>query len=557
MPQDAFTLRYVKNELQELFVGGRISKINQPEKDLLTLLIYTAKGTVKLDICLSAKYCRVSAGERTDLPNPKTAPNFCMLLRKHLQNAEILAVGQLGFERVLYLDFNCFSEFEVTKMRLYLEIMGKYSNAVLVKDGVIAGALKTASLETGARRIMMSGAKYVPPERQDKADPTSFEELKAAFEGKSGDAAKFIADRVAGIAYVTARDIVALYGEGVTAEQLFTYVNGESCTPCIEFADGAPADFKARYVAGAKRCESLLAAQAEFYGYAVEKKRFDDKKRKLSSAISSAEKKVEKRLAQTFDKLSECEKAEEIKLKGELITSNIYAIQRGMNSFEAINYYDENAGKIKIELDVRLTPSQNAQKYYKRYQKLKRTALTLNAQKRESEERLAYLKSIAGNLEYAEKIEDLTGTEEELIALALLPAPKTAVKKGAKSAPERLRTYNFGGFKVVCGRNNMQNERLTKGLAPADIWLHVKTYHSCHAAIITEGKAPDDGVIKFAAEVCAYYSEARGRDRVAVDYTQKKFVKKPKNANAGFVTYTDYRTINVSPDRHTEDIENE
>ena len=124
MPQDAFTLRYVCKELNELFVGGKISKINQPEKDLLSLLIYTHCGTVKLDIDLSAKYCRVSAGEKNDLPNPKTAPNFCMLLRKHLQNAEITDIKQVGFERVLYFDFKCFSEFEVTDMRLYLEIMG-------------------------------------------------------------------------------------------------------------------------------------------------------------------------------------------------------------------------------------------------------------------------------------------------------------------------------------------------------------------------------------------------------------------------------------------------
>ena len=197
MPQDAFTLRYVVRELNDLFTGGKISKINQPEKDWLSLLIYTRKGTVKLDIGLSAKYCRVSVGENTDTPNPKTAPNFCMLLRKHLQNAEITAVGQAGFERVVYFDFKCFSEFEITPMRLYLEIMGKYSNAILVKDGVIVGALKTASLETGARRVTLSGAKYLPPEKQDKADPTDLKALADAFENKSGDAVKYISACVA------------------------------------------------------------------------------------------------------------------------------------------------------------------------------------------------------------------------------------------------------------------------------------------------------------------------------------------------------------------------
>lgn len=555
MPQDAFTLQFVCKELENTFVGGKISKINQPEKDLLSLLIYTRGGTVKLDIDLSAKYCRVSAGEKSDFPNPKVAPNFCMLLRKHLQNAEVTAVKQVGFERVLYFDFKCFSEFEITPMRLYLEIMGKYSNAVLVKDGVICGALKTASLETGARRVMMSGAKYSLPEKQDKCDPTDLTALEKAFENSSGDKAKFIADNVAGIAFATALDIVNTYGEKAGAKEVYEYVTSPLCQPCVELSDGAPVDFKARLCSGAKQYESLLAAQADFYTLQVTKKKFTDKKRRLVSAVNSAEKKVEKRLALSLEKLSECDKAEDIKLKGELITANIYAVERGSRTFEAVNYYDENCGKISIELDPRLTPSQNAQKYFKRYQKLKRTAQTVTAQKRESEERLAYLKTITHNLELAEDLQDLTETEEELISLSLLPAPKAEKgKKGGKKADAAspFRRYLFGGFTVLCGRNNSQNDRLTKGLSASDLWLHVKTFHSSHVAILCEGKEPTDEIIKFAAEVCAYYSEARERDKVAVDYTQKRYVKKPSGANAGFVVYTDFKTILVAPNAHTE-----
>lgn len=555
MPQDAFTLQYVCRELGGLFVGGKISKINQPEKDVLSLLIYTRCGTVKLDIDLSAKYCRVSAGETTGFSNPKTAPNFCMLLRKHLQNAEITAVKQVGFERVLYFDFKCFSEFEVTNMRLYLEIMGKYSNAVLVRDGIICGALKTASLETGARRVMLSGAVYRLPEKQDKCDPTDLNALKNTFEKKCGDAAKFIADNVAGIAYVTADDIVGLYGENVTYEQVYEYVNSPDYAPCIVYRDGAPTDFKARLTEGAKPYKTLLEAQADFYTAAVTDKRFADKKRRLLSAVNSAEKKVEKRLAQTYDKLAECEKADEIKLKGELITANIYAVERGSTVFETANYYDENGGTIRIELDPRLTPSQNAQKYYKRYQKLKRTALNLSAQKRESEERRAYLKTISDNLDFAENMHDLLETEQELISISLLPAPKAANgKKGGKKDGELspFRKYSCDGFTVLCGRNNGQNDRLTKGLNADDLWLHVKTFHSSHVAIVCDGRKPTDEVIKFAAEVCAYYSEARGKDKTAVDYTLKRYVKKPNGANSGFVVYTDFKTILVAPNAHTE-----
>lgn len=556
MPQDAFTLQYVVKELENTLVGGKISKINQPAKDWLSLLIYTRGGTVKLDIDLSAKYCRVSVGEKCASPNPKVAPNFCMLLRKHLQNAEITAVKQVGFERVIFFDFKCFSEFEVTDMRLYLEIMGKYSNAVLVKDGIISGALKTASLETGARRVMLGGAKYALPEKQDKCDPTDLSSLKKTFENEVGDRAKFIADNVLGIAYATALDIVEKYGENAGAEEVFSYVNSPDYHPCVVFRGGEPTDFKARLTDDGKPYETLLEAQADFYTFQVTAKRFNDKKRRLVSAVCAARKKAEKRFALALEKLSECDKADEMKLKGELITSNIYAVERGMRTFEAVNYYDENCGKISIELDPRLTPSQNAQKYFKRYQKLKRTAQTVTKQKKESEERISYLESILSSLELAEDLHDLTETESELISLFLLPEPKQGGrKKETPSAP--FRRYLYGGFTVLCGRNNTQNDRLLKSLNVNDLWLHVKAFHSSHVAVLCDNGEPTDAVIKFAAEVCAYFSQAREKDKVAVDYALKRYVKKPNGANAGKAVYTDFKTIIVAPDKHAEAIENE
>ena len=555
MPQDAFTLKYVTKELADKFTGGKISKINQPAKDLLSFLIYTREGTVKLDADLSAKYCRVSAGESVEYPNPKVAPNFCMLLRKHLQNAEITEVAQAGFERVLYFGLKCFSEFEVTEMRLYFEIMGKYSNAVLTRNGTVVGALKTASLETGARRVTLSGAKYELPQKQDKADPTNLEELESAFASKQGDAAKFIADRVAGVAYSTATDAVQKFGENITARQLYGYINDEACSPCVAFGEDGVCDFKARLSGSCEPRASILQAQAEFYQSAVQKKRFADAKRRLLSALSSARKKVEKRIAQTREKLEECAHSEQTKLKGELITANIYAIERGLSKFEAENYYDPDGGKITIELDPRLTPPQNAQKYFKRYAKLKRTALNLNAQQAENEARANYLDSIAESLNSAENLCDLREIEEELISLSLLPAHDKAGKNKGKIKREEspYRTYLCDGFTIICGRNNAQNDRLTKGLAPADLWLHVKTFHSSHVAILTGGKEASESAVKCAAEICAYYSEARGRDKVAVDFTLKRYVKKPNGAHLGFATYTDFKTIIIAPNAHAEE----
>ncbi|MGN0805151.1 MAG: NFACT family protein [Candidatus Coproplasma sp.] len=554
MPQDAFTLRYVAQELNCALTGGKISKINQPEKDVLSLLIYTRSGTVKLNCDLSAKYCRLSLGEKLEFPNPEVAPNFCMLLRKHLQNAEILRVAQADKERVVYFDLRCFSEFDTTDMRLYFEIMGKYSNAILVKDGVIVGAMKTASLETGARRVTLSGAKYLPPAKQDKIAQDDLLSIKEAFEFIEGDKAKFIADRISGVAYTTACDIEELYGKDVSAEQVYSYLNDENYTPCIALRDGEIYDFKARLTQNGSKRKTLLEAQSEFYDYAIGKKKYQDAKRRLNSALSSAIKKAEKRLSAIRDKLSECDKAEDVKLCGELITANIYAVQRGMDSFEAINYYDENCGKIKIALDRRLTPSQNAQKYYKKYAKLKRTEQNLSSQIKEESEKLDYLLTISSNIECAESLVDLKETEDELISLSLIPPrPKVKGQKKNVETGNNFRRYVFDGFTVLCGRNNVQNDNMTKGLSPEDIWLHAKTFHSAHVGIICDGKKPTELAIKLSAEVCAYYSDARQNGKVPIDFTQKKNVRKPKGANTGFFEYTNFKTLLVAPNAHTEE----
>lgn len=545
-------MRRVIRELSSLFTGGKISKINQPEKERLSLLIYTRKGTLKLDICLSAKFCRISAGEREESANPKVAPNFCMLLRKHLQNAEITAIEQVDFERVVYFDFNCFSEFETAKERLYLEIMGKYSNAVLTRDGVILGALKTSSLES-CKRVTLTGARYTLPEKQDKANPLKYEELEEVFKEEYSDPADFIAKRVEGIATSTAADMAQVYNGKPTAKNVFDYVNDGTYSPCVIFSDGKMKDFCVRSGdKGAKSYPTLLEAQAAYYDFVTKEKSFEDEKRKLKGALSSVIKKTEKRLGQIESGLQDCETAEDVKLKGELLTANLYAVERGASFFEAVNYYDDKGGKIKIALDKQLTPAQNAQKYYKKYAKLKRTAESLTEQKTELLKKKDYLKSIDENLNSSEDMRDLIDAREELVSLSLLPKP---VGEGGKNKRREtpFRTFLYMGFTVLAGRNNAQNDRLLKTLKGDDLWLHVKGYHSSHVGILSDGKTVPDEVKLFAAEVCAHYSEAREKDKAPVDFTLRKFVKKPPKAPPGFVTYTDFSTLIVAPNAHTEE----
>ncbi len=549
MPQDAFTIKYVAKELEQKLSGGKISKIVQPAKDVLTFIIYTENGSVKLEICLSAKGCRINLAN-SDLPAPKTALSFCMLLRKHLQNAKITAVKQIEGERIVYFDLECISEFELANMRFYVELMGKYSNAILVKDGVISGALKSTAIGESTKRILFTGAKYVLPEPQDKIPPDDLPAIKTAFSNVCGDRAKFISERIKGVSYATALDITETYGENVTAEQTANYLSGTVYAPCVTFSNGEETDFKVRSASPTqRRYESVLEAQTAYYAAITAKQEFAEKKRKLLTALASAVKKTEKRLAVIEQKLLDCRDMETVKLKGELITANIYAVEKGMGEFEAVNYYDEKGGKIKIALDKTLSPADNAQKYYKRYAKLKRTVESVSAQREETKAQLSYLNSINSHIYAGESLCDFEETEEELKALGLISAPQQK-KKTEKISP--FREYDCCGYKIIAGRNNLQNDRLLKSVSQKDLWLHTQNYHSSHVVIITEGKSVPDEVLCVAAEICAYYSDGRNGNKVPVDYTKRASVKKPPKSNAGFVIYSEYKTILVTPDPHTQ-----
>ncbi|MCD8371854.1 MAG: NFACT family protein [Clostridia bacterium] len=552
MPQDAFTLKHVIKELDELLAGGKISRINQREKDGLTFLIYTKNSTVKLEISANAQNCRLNIGSN-EKQAPAAAPNFCMLLRKHLQNAQILKVRQIGFERIAAIDFLCVTEFERAERTLYCEIMGKYSNVILTENGVILGALKTSGIDDGTHRLLLSGAKYNLPPAQDKVNPLDKEELEKVLSEREGELARFISARVLGVCYSTALEMENALGENPSAEDIYNYIVTDDISPCVTYSNGVPNDFKVRSSSPDKKLyPSLLKAQGEYYLYVTKKKEFEDKKRKLDGVLRSAEKKCGKRLEIISSRRQDCEDMDTLKLKGELITANIYAIERGMDSFKAVNYYLENCPEITIALDRQLTPSQNAQKYYKRYAKLKRTVAALDVQEAEAEREKDYLASIRCHLDGADDIADFEGIETELSAAGLIKTADGKNKKKKQEDEPVYRKFLYNGFTIIAGRNNLQNERLTKSLKESDLWLHTQKYHSSHVAILSDGRPIPDDVIKVAAEICGYYSEARQSGKVPVDYTLKKYVKKPNASKAGFVTYTEYKTAVAEPNAHAE-----
>ena len=562
MPQDAFHIRRSAAELDALLKGGKINRVSQADKDEVTFIIYTGKTTVKLVLSTNASNARVCLSLTEKEPAP-VAPNFCMLVRKHLLGAEILSVSQYAFERIVEIRLHCTTDFSECERVLHCEIMGKYSNLILTEKGVILGALKTSSLEDNARRVLLAGAKYAYPEPQDKLSPFDGEGLKERAESflslraegaSDEELARFLFENVAGLALPTARELLRFRPrETPVWEFVGEFCENRPCEPCVKYENGIPADFFSFPVAGGAPAPSLNKAEDEYYTFKETKRAFEDKKRKLEAVVRALKKKQQKKLQDTLERLKDCEDMEAERIRGELVTANLWRLEKGMAECEAENWYAEGE-RVKIPLDVRLSPSQNAQKYFKAYAKRKRTLDALLPRRKSEEDELEYTESVFASLSAADTREDLKEIEAELISLGLVKPQKERAGGKKKEAPVPFREYTFGGFRIFGGRNNLQNDRLLKSCAPSDVWLHTQKYHSSHVVIATEGKKAPDEVLAFAAEVCAYYSDGRAGGKVPVDYCERKYVKKPPKAKAGFVTYSNYKTLLVTPDRHAEEL---
>ena len=571
MPQDAFHIRRLAQELNTFLVGGRINRISQVNKDELTFIVYTGKTTIKLILSANASNARVCLSLTDKEPAP-VAPNFCMLLRKHLQNAEILEVRQHEFERIIELVVHCTTDFSECDRVLHCELMGKYSNVVLTEKGVILGALKTTALESENHRLLLAGVKYEYPAPQDKLSPFDGAGMRSRLQNYLSTHADgwekeglslFLFENVAGLAMPTAREIVRRaaernQGADILSESaavpLWEFV-GEFCQnepnrPCLKMQNGGYADFFAFPVAGGVETPSLCKAEDEFYTARESKKGFEDKKRKLETTVRNLKKKQTKKLQETLERLKDAEKAEEYRIKGELLTANLYKLEKGMKEVELENWYSPDMEKVKIALDATMPPSKNAQRYFKTYNKYKRAKEILTPMLQKEESEIDYTDSVGAAIAAAETELDLKEIETELIEMGLLRAPKERVGGKKKEQAIPFREYEHGGMKIYAGRNNIQNDRLLRAAAPEDIWLHTQKYHSSHVIIVTDGGQVRDETLLFAAEICAYYSDGKDGDKIPVDYCKRKFVKKPSKSKAGFVTYTDYKTVLVTPNGH-------
>lgn len=554
MPLDLITLKKGVSELNLLVTGAKVNKILQPNAFEVDIVLYK-KSAFRLIINAHAKFARVSISNQ-EKKNPDVAPNFCMLLRKHLTGAEVTCAEIANDDRIVKISFSNVNDFyESVSLELYAEIMGKYSNLFLVKDGRILGSLRSLPQGLDGKRITLVGAPYKFPDKSDKISIFS-DSAKDVFNLFDGNGfAKFLTANFYDFAPASAREIECRLNGDFRPQNAYettiSFVKENS--PCI-IDDGIKPDFyftNYKSILGEKtNFTSLLSAMESLSRNEEEKSEKSTVKATLSQALNLHVKKLNKRAETLSERISSSLNLEDYKLYGELVTQYCYLIKKGQKSAKLINYTENGEEEVEVLLDDNLTPQQNAQKYFKIYRKKKSTLVNSEAQLKDVNDELTYLSSIAFSLDNAENERDYDDVKAELISLGFIKEQKSKKKKQDK--PTLFNEYNINGFTALLGKNNVQNDKLLSVCDRNDLWFHVKNYHSSHLILKLDGKTPSDSVLNACAEICAYYSQAKNGTKIEVDYTYRKFVKKQGGKALGAVYYTDYQTLVVNPNNHNE-----
>ena len=563
MPQDAFTLNVLCKELDKKLSGGKINRIVQPSKDEIVFTIYTGTNTKKLSINANPSLPYIRMVEKEGVA-PLVAPNFCMLLRKHLLSATIKKIEIVGFDRIVKITTTVKPEFsEEMEKVLYVELMGRYSNVILTENEKILGKIRGANLFEDVLRPMYVGKKYTLPPSNNKKNAK--EEDLSFIEEIQDDLtiSERIFSNVQGVSKITAEELERQYLELKSKNKNVGFdkfakeflLNPKIC-PCTVYQNEQVKDIFAILPTGInadlKFFDSIIDAQEDYFLQRIFLKELKAKKEKLAVSVNNIYKKTKKKLGYVLEKEKECLDLEENKIKGELILSYIYLIKKGDQRIELANYYDNNR-PIIVELDSRLSPSKNAENYYKKYNKQKRTIDKLFPQKQDLEKELDYLENLAVQIELIRDIKDCEMVMEELEKSGYnVQNPINSKKKQNDKPIKNYREYEVNGFTIKVGRNNIENDKLVSTAKSESIWLHSKSFHSSHVIIENNGKEINEEIIKVAGEICAFFSKARYGGKTEVVYTIRKNVKKPPKSKPGFVIYDKFKSIEVNPNEHKD-----
>ncbi len=575
MAFDAGFIKAVTYEMSKHIINSRIEKIFQPTKESVILILRVDK---KHDLNGNGHKLLIDVGSanprilltHSSIENPKVPPMLCMLLRKHLTGAKIISVKQLDFDRVIEIEFETKDELGfLSKKYLYAEIMGKFSNLIFCdSQKKIISAVKTNDLSTDSKRPVLQGIKYTAPPKQDgKIAPfeDNFEDFIESYKKNNASVYKFIMSRYCGISPLIAREIEYMVGsdrDKLWGEllKLSECLNKNNFSPILlKKNDGTPLEysFMPIYQYGSEavmiECDSFGKLTEDFFEERARVERIHQKASDILKLLTNAETRLNKKIIIQKNDLQNCQDKLKYKLYGDIITANIYLLSRGMTR-ASLRYWTEFGEKTaEIELDSRLTPAQNAQKYYKKYNKCKSAEINLTKQIEIANRELDYLNTVFDALNKSETENDLLEIRRELFESGY--ASKMKSYTGVKiTAPKPMEFKTSGGYTVFCGKNNSQNDYLTHKLAAKnDIWFHIKGYAGSHAVMICNGEEPSAEDFTEAAIIAAVYSKAPRGQKAEVDYTKIKNIKKPPASKPGFVTFSSNYSAYVMPDPQIAD----
>lgn len=580
MALDGLVVHSIANELNSKLLGGKIDRVHQPENDEILFYVRNKKENFKVVLSSSASNPRVYISNKYNKENPLKAPMFCMLLRKHLQGGIITGITQVEFERIIKISIESYDELKDKSIKnIYVEIMGRHSNIILThdNDSTIIDSIKRVPPSISRARQILPAMTYILPPKQNKINPLKGSSLKSfinILREFDGPVFKGIYINFLGISPTVAKEICFrakidfnLKGCDLSRDELsnlyrvfsdiFTKIKNNEFSPCIIINEKIDkvVDFNCIDLSFYKdfkfiKDKSISKIIEDYYITKDFKDRVHQKTSDLRKSISikldrlyNKQKKQQKELKQAYD-------ADNYKIKGELLTAYIYMIQKGMKSIEVDNFYDENMSKMTIELNENLTPSENTQKYFKKYNKLKTAKKELTEQLNISKDEINYLENVLLSIKNCENLEDLEDIKEELIKLGYSKAPrKFKPKKEIDLTTKPNKFISSDGFTILVGKNNKQNDYLTLRIAdPEDIWMHTKNIPGSHVIIKCAGKDVPDNTLLEGAMLAAFFSKGRMSSQVPVDYTMKKYVKKPSGSKPGMVIYETNSTIYVTPE---------
>ncbi len=575
MPLDAICLRALTNELRDRVCGARIDKVQQPARDQIVLLL---RGNLRLLINAGPNQPRIQLTEELR-ENPAEPPMLCMLLRKHLVGGRITSVEQSGLERVVTLDISNTNELgEAGVRRLVFEAIGRRANLLLLDgDGRIIECMRRVETELSGARALLPGLFYRPPAPLERLSILASREeaLETARRGgEQGEPVeRFLLGRYLGISPLAARELTQrAFG---SADACFGPADAEGCerladelarladeleenrfTPTMLLREGKPVDFTYRAVTQygeeteQRTFSSFSLMLDEFYTERDRQEAAQRRGRELTRIVSSAHERLVRKLGMLEEEYAASQRRDTLRLYGELITANLYRMERAASCLRTPNYYEEGGPEVEIPLDPRLTPQQNAAKYYKRYNKAKTAEKHLREQIEKAVCERDYLESVQQEIALARTEPEFAELRRELQETGYLKRTGKEKKERAGAfAPHAFRSSS--GLRILVGRSNVQNDQLTKRADRRDLWLHTQRIHGSHVILCTEGGAYDEQSLREAAVLAAWYSQARGSENVPVDYTSVKYVKKPASARPGMVVYDTYRTVYATPDEDT------